>query len=525
MKTIKLNIKSTSSDFSPIITQYTGLFYKIYNNLELSEDNTFIHDCLNEFPLLDLSVLRCCVAEAKTKYEQHLSNIENKKDRIKDITKRLSEPFITKKELKLKYKLINKLAEINRNIDKNVCFGGKALLRRITKLKQEDSNPESLDRLLSEYQSNRKMGYYFIGDSLEKGNRKFDFNLSNNKIIFKPSKDQHFEVEMIPHKNKIKILHKLQEMSQLKQMAITVRISEANVSLVYDNEKLKGYHFDLLGYKRESKGLDKETRNLIYKEYINNQRSRQLHNKLFNRYIAYDSNPFEIGIVIADKISDKGDFKLIHKECLSFDSFGKKTGKASDHQDTKNQNNKKKYELKQVWKYIFGLIDHYKVAYFIEEDLNIKQKDSDDKGTEFNRKTKNLWHRVETENSINKNCLEMGVVRIPVDPYYSSFVGNMVYDDYDPIAAAKELMRRGITKYIKGRSIYPAMETINPEKLNYLLGENEVMANVKNFKHLYNILSEHSYRNKDKKSLIVRNLKSYKSKIKKLIPMSCVGIN
>ena len=85
MKTIKLKIKSSSNNFSPIINQYTGLFYKLYNNLELSSDQGFIKACLNEFYLLDLSVLRCCAAEAKTKHEQHLSTIKQKQERIKDI--------------------------------------------------------------------------------------------------------------------------------------------------------------------------------------------------------------------------------------------------------------------------------------------------------------------------------------------------------------------------------------------------------------------------------------------------------
>jgi hypothetical protein len=524
MLAIKLDIKSVSGDLSIILDQYTGLFYKIYNNLELSCDKGFIQERLDEFNLLDLSVLRCCVAEAKTKYEQHLTDVKDKENRILEITKRLSQPFVTEKDLKLKYKLINKLTFLNNTKDNNICFGGKALLRKITKLKQQNSNPELLASLLEKFHSNRKMGYYFIGDSLEKGNRKFNFDLLNNKIIFKPSKNNHFEVDLVPHKNKIKnkTLLKLQALSELKQMAITVIISNKSVSLVYDNEKLKGYHFDLAAYKRESKGLVKEDRNVIFKRYINNQKERQLSGKLINRYFAYDSNPLELGVVIADKINDKGDFKVIFKECISMDYFGKKTGKASNHKETIRKNNKKKYELKQIWKYIFGLIKHYKVAYFIEEDLNIKQKDTTNTGTEFNRKTKNLWHRVETEGSISKNTLEMGVVRIPVEPYYSSFIGNLVYDDYDPIAAALELMRRGITKYIKGRSIYPAMETINQEKLNYLIGENEVIANVKSFKHLYKILSEHSYRNKDKKSLKVNDLKSYKSKVQKLIPLNYI---
>jgi len=105
-----------------------------------------------------------------------------------------------------------------------------------------------------------------------------------------------------------------------------------------------------------------------------------------------------------------------------------------------------------VWKYIFNLAKHYKVSHFVMEDLDFKPKVDKNKPKEFNRKTKNLWHRTLTQQLVNKYCNINGIIKIEVIPCYSSFIGNMVYEDYDPIAASLELCRRGIVKYIKGSS-------------------------------------------------------------------------
>ena len=90
----------------------------------------------------------------------------------------------------------------------------------------------------------------------------------------------------------------------------------------------------------------------------------------------------------------------------------------------------------------------------------------------------------------------------------------MIYDYSDPVSAALEIGRRGITKYTKGFSIYPSVSLINQEKLNYLLDENEDI-NGLNWVQIYNKISLSRYRNpiiglKDE------NLHSHKSKIIRL---------
>ena len=47
-QTFKYKIRTVDNKelFDKVIFNYTGLFYKIYNNLELNEDKEFINSCL-----------------------------------------------------------------------------------------------------------------------------------------------------------------------------------------------------------------------------------------------------------------------------------------------------------------------------------------------------------------------------------------------------------------------------------------------------------------------------------------------
>lgn len=128
--------------------------------------------------------------------------------------------------------------------------------------------------------------------------------------------------------------------------------------------------------------------------------------------------------------------------------------------------------------------------------------------------TNNLWHRTLTTQLINKYCNENGIILLNIEPYYSSFIGNMVYQEYDCISASIELCRRGMNKYIKGYSLYPSLKSINQEKLIYLLGEN--VCRDGSWINLYNLISYSGlrYRNKSVNGLSVNSLQSRKSKIK-----------
>jgi len=76
--------------------------------------------------------------------------------------------------------------------------------------------------------------------------------------------------------------------------------------------------------------------------------------------------------------------------------------------------------------------------------------------------TKNKWKREELVSALKKHCLLNKINFIEVNPAYSSFIGNVLNEAPDPIAASLEIARRAMFKYIKGQ-FYP--ELIKTESL------------------------------------------------------------
>jgi hypothetical protein len=504
LKTINFKIIKYDKNFDEYIEQSTGLFYKLYNNQFLIKNNLKLKELINkEFWLLnDLYVIRSIISDVETKIEQHKIEIVNKQKQIKEIEKELNGDDLHPKR---RYNLLNKLAELKRNINKNICFGSKEKLRLITKLKQEIqfkgliNKQEILDKTLNEYKTNRQLGFYVIGSSLDNGNRKFNFDLLNNKIIFKPSKEYHSEIII----------------NQIKS-------NKTNISISFDEELLNNYSFNSKEYKKEKIKLIKEDKGRIHLlniKYVKEQEERKLKDKIRNRYLAVDLNPEEISIVIVDKLNNNllnkiEDNQIIYKNFYNLKELNNKLKLGSVDKKQIKQNNKRKHEIKEIWSDIFRIANHYKVAYFVIEDLNIKNKS---KGKEFNKKINNLWNRTLTTQLITKNCNEQGIILIEVVAAYSSFIGNLVYQDYDCIAATKEICRRGMYKYTKGNSIFPSTKTIHQEKLIYLLGE-KVEIEGCSWKQLYSKLpSGFSYRNKDKSLFLEKYLKSNKSKVSNVL--------
>ena len=516
MITIKLKIKY-SSDYNLLndyIFKYTGLFYKLYNNPELLSDKIFINSNLNN--LIDKSIYDSCSIDVLNKLKQYETSINQKKDKIDSLEKYLNNTeFKTKKELRSKYKTINKLSELKRNLDKNITFGGKNLLRDITRLSQNNSNPELLEKLKFDFKEKRKIGIYLVGRACENGNRKVKFDFTNNKIIFKPNRNNKIEIEYYSSKNQIKTLNKLQGLSDNNLIPLTVRIDSNYIYLNYDESIVSGYDFKLNECKKEQKyAKDKEERKEIYKKYCNELEKRKLVGKIKDRYCSIDLNPNYIGLsIIEEDKENNGEIKIIHKECIDFSKLNIRLGESSDNEKQKKQNNKRKYEITESINYIFRICKHYKVYNFVMEDLNFKSNKINERGKEFNRKTKNIWCRELIVNLIKKNCNIIGMKLIEVNPVYSSFIGNMVYNEFDPIAASLEIGRRGVVKYKKGFSIYPDIFRINQEKLNYLLGENINIEGI-NWLQLYNKISLLRYRNPRMSGKIDKNLKSKKSRVK-----------
>ena len=72
-------------------------------------DKSFTDSLLNDY--IDKSIYDVCVSQVKTKLKQHETSFNKKLKQINDITKQLeNNDFVSKKEKKHKYKLINILS-------------------------------------------------------------------------------------------------------------------------------------------------------------------------------------------------------------------------------------------------------------------------------------------------------------------------------------------------------------------------------------------------------------------------------
>ncbi len=62
-----------------------------------------------------------------------------------------------------------------------------------------------------------------------------------------------------------------------------------------------------------------------------------------------------------------------------------------------------------------------------------------------------------------KNYNKLGIIKIGINPCYSSFIGNIMYDYVDPVNASIEICRRGMFKYDKKENniskFYPILDT------------------------------------------------------------------
>ena len=105
--------------------------------------------------------------------------------------------------------------------------------------------------------------------------------------------------------------------------------------------------------------------------------------KLGRNYVGIDLNPEYIGVSIIDKLDE--DFKLIDSFCYNLSDLMDKSGLSSTHKNSKYLTNKRKYEIGVIYTDLFRKITHYKVGYFVMEDLNFKPKNVNDSLTEFNR--------------------------------------------------------------------------------------------------------------------------------------------
>ena len=291
--------------------------------------------------------------------------------------------------------------------NEKVIFGGKKLFidRCQNKISKEEFKIKKLRPI------------YSVGESPRKGNRKFSI-ITENHIIFKPNKNEHFLLEINPSKNYQKYLIQLSQLSNERKISIDFKLDLNYIYVSFDLNKLKN--------------------------------ERKITSKIKDRYFAIDMNPNYVGYTVIDwidgqnyKIIDKGAISL--KDLNDYDDSLKGKGFSSESKERKYISNKRNYEISDIAHKLERIANHYKCENFVMEDLSIPSKDNG-KGKRFNRLCNQQWCRNRFCNIIKKLCKLDKIKILEVIPNYSSFIGNLVYRDeklFDPCLSSIEISRRG----------------------------------------------------------------------------------
>ncbi len=294
----------------------------------------------------------------------------------------------------------SRLYEKDKLTNHKSIFGGKKNFIQFTK--------ERITK--SDYSQKRLNSLYVQGETARNGNRYFTLDILNSKIIFKYDRNNHYELEIKPSKNQLRQLLELQEM----KMKYTIIMDHEFIHVSFDEIKHEV-------------------------------------NLLKDRFIGIDLNPSNIGVSVCDSkmnIIDTYDFefnKIIKKI--------KQVKKSSNSVENKYLNNKLNHEILDISKRISDISRHYQCKFIFIENLNFKGKSSD---KNFNRLTKNLWKRNIFIQNLEKRCNINGQKLYNVNPAYSSFIGNCMYNYIDPVNSSIEIGRRGYECIInKSKQFYP----------------------------------------------------------------------
>ncbi len=329
------------------------------------------------------------------------------------------------------------------NGDKGILFGGKNNLHQyLTGI---------IDKLTFKYRRMFPIGIQ--GQADYQGNRLFDFDLNNQKILYKPCRGRHAEIEFLPMRKKIaNELSKVQDLAEQSKITVSVKLSDKYVWLTYDDS-------------------------LIY-----DARFKQLKR---NRILGIDMNPNYIGISVIE--FDKNDeFKVLHKRVYDLSKLTVTSGKASTDSASKYITNKLRHETIAIAHEISKLVDVWKCRTVAIEDLSIKPKDHK-KGKKVNRLCNNKWERrlFTTKLKMLADLHKYDIVE--VNPLYSSIVGNFAYGNEntpDMVAASIEIARRAYKKFEKGW-FYPRFN-IQPRDEQW----KQTLAAVEDWKGLFSKIKE-----------------------------------
>ena len=298
--------------------------------------------------------------------------------------------------------------------DKPMIFGGKKnfLLRCKGKITKEEFKQKRLSKL------------YIIGEANQHANRFIQINSDLCSFTFKPSRNTNIQLTINGrYKRYQSILQELYILQQDKQLPLTYQLDDEYIYITYDENIF---------------------RNLNYKP-------------ITNRIFAIDLNPNYVGWSVVDWKSSS-EFTIISSGVISTkdinDLDNSLTGLPSTDSKKHYINNKRRFEVYEINKYLVNVATHYNCELFVTEDLSIESSDKF-LGKSFNKLVNNQWNRSKMVENLQKRCNISGIRFLSVQADYSSFIGNFLYRDLelpDMVLASIELGRRGYEfnlQYIK----------------------------------------------------------------------------
>ena len=448
--TLKIKIKSLSNEklIDNKIFMYTGCYNYLYKCFEQVEDKDFLNDVKLKFNINEIE-LRSVLNQVKIKKDIEISNNKKKFIRINELYKSIE----NSNNHKNIFNWTNKIEFLKKSIKNSEVFGKRSLLQSITK----DANKGiRKDKKIKEWKESRKRNIFIIGEANRNGNKIVDFHLLNNQVIYKPKKGQKCIIELYKYKDKRIDFNKLQYLIDDKEISISTTINKDFVCLTFDlnsylgiNQRLKEIKSNLQKEIKEKGITDKQVIKDMYSiEYMKLEEELSV-KKIKNRYCSIDMNPDGIGICIFDSKNDKQIF--LEKFYIDYSKNNLNLGLSTENEKNLKQTNKRKAEILYSLSRLFEKLRHYRVYNFVMEELNFT--DIDGKRI-TNRKINNVWNKDLILQKIKKEICLSNMNLIEVNPVYTSFIGNIQHEEFDPIAASIEIGRRGSSKYKKG-SFYP----------------------------------------------------------------------
>ncbi len=460
-------------------SQYTYAIHYAYRRIHEVKEAQLVSDVMDKFGLNTIEA-RSVIVDTKMRLEQNKTNKKNIEERIvdneKEIEKLRSKSNRKAKDTRKLFKLVKKNAFLSDSLSRDITFGGKDRLKRISYLSnmrgqdiswaggKTASADKELAKLLKEYKNERKLDIFVIGEANQKGNRFFEFDLKNSQIIYKPCKGEKIVIDYAAHRNNKLEMDLLARLIKSKEISITVRIEHDQIHLSYDNEITSGFFIDKKQRREDvadavkdiiCESDKKDIINSVYKLHYEKLKNQKLGDKNPNRFFAVDLNPDHIGCSVLERIGEDS-FRVIYAVQYDLSHLNRSLPSSAKPRERNKHNNRKKNELCNAWKDIFNTLHHFNCGHFVSEDLDMKHKDTDEFSTEANRKNKNLWHRELSRQQIAKHTTRRGIIHTPVNACYTSTIGNILYEFVDAVNASIEIGRRGIFQYVKG-AFYPPL--------------------------------------------------------------------